>query len=87
MNSTNRNAAAEARSVPETDRVGGRVNRENSLTTGPVQGRRGGRRSRLKGERIEREVVSRHGAIGIKAERYGAPAMAGLGGPTARVRR
>ena len=70
MNSRNRNAAAEARGVPETDQLGGGVNWENSLTTGPVQGRRGGRRSRLKGDRIEREVVSRHAAIGIKAERY-----------------
>jgi len=70
MNSTNRNAAAEARGVPETDQLGGTVNRENSLTTGPVQGHRGGRRSRVKGDRIEREIVSRHAAIGIKAERY-----------------
>ena len=70
MHSKQRNAAAEARGVPETDQLGGRVNRENSLSTGPVQGRRGGRRSRLKGDRIEREVVSRHAAIGIKAERY-----------------
>jgi Holliday junction resolvase len=70
MNSTNRNAAAEARSVPETDQLGGRVNRENTLATEPVQGRRGGRRSRVKGDRIEREIVSRHAEIGIKAERY-----------------
>jgi Holliday junction resolvase len=70
MNSTNRNAAAEARGVPETDQLGGRVNRENSLATGSVQGRRGGRRSRVKGDRIEREIVSRHAEIGIKAERY-----------------
>jgi hypothetical protein len=70
MNSTKRNAAAEARGVPETDQLGGKVNRENSLTTEPVQGHRGGRRSRAKGDRIEREIVSRHAAIGIKAERY-----------------
>jgi hypothetical protein len=50
MNSTNRNAAAEARGVPETDQLEGKVNRENSLTTGPVQG--GGRRSRARGDRI-----------------------------------
>jgi len=54
MNSTNRNAAAEARGVPETDQLGGKVNRENSLASGPVQGQRGGRRSRAKGDRIER---------------------------------
>src|ERR1700736_2352361 len=60
MNSTNRNAAAEARGVPETDQLGGKVNRENSLTTELVQGQRGGRRSRAKGDRIEREIVSRH---------------------------
>jgi hypothetical protein len=70
MNSTNRNAAAEARGVSETDQLGGRVNRENSLTTEPVQGHRGGRRSRAEGDRIEHEIVSRHAAIGIKAERY-----------------
>jgi Holliday junction resolvase len=70
MNSGNRNAAAEARGVPETDQLGGRVNRENSLTTGPLQGQRGGRRARAKGDRIEREIVSRHSAIGVKAERY-----------------
>jgi Holliday junction resolvase len=70
MHSITRNAAVEARGVPETDQLGGRVNRENSLTTEPAQGHRGGRRSRVKGDRIEREIVSRHAAIGIKAERY-----------------
>jgi hypothetical protein len=70
MNPSNRNAAAEARGVPETDQLGGKVNRENSLTTEPVQGQCGGGRSRAKGDRIEREIVSRQAAIGIKAERY-----------------
>jgi hypothetical protein len=70
MNGTNRNAAAEARGVPETDQLGGKVNQENSLTSRPVQGDRGGRRSRAKGDRVEREIVCRHAAIGIKAERY-----------------
>jgi hypothetical protein len=70
MNPTNRNAAAEARGVPETDQLGGKANRENSLTTGSMQGQRGGDRSRAKGDRIEREIVSRHAAIEIKAERY-----------------
>jgi hypothetical protein len=70
MKSTNRNAAAEARGVPETDQLVGTVYRENSLTTGSVQGHRGGRRSRAKGDRIEREMVSRQSAIGVKAERY-----------------
>jgi Holliday junction resolvase len=70
MNSTNRNAAAEARGVPETDQLGGRVSRVNSLTTRSVQGQLGGRRSWAKGNRIEREIVSRHAVIGIKAERY-----------------
>src|SRR5262249_50845268 len=41
-----RKAAAEARGVPETDQL--------------FQGRRGGRRSRDKGDRIEREIVSRY---------------------------
>jgi hypothetical protein len=70
MNSSNKNAAAEARGVPETDQLGSRVNRKNSLESETVQGRRGGRRSRAKGDRIEREIVSPHTAIGIKAERY-----------------
>ena len=70
MTSIRRNAAVEVRGVPETDQLGGKVNRENSLTSPPVQGRRGGRRSRAKGDRIEREIVSRHAEIGIKAERY-----------------
>jgi hypothetical protein len=42
MHSTKKNAAAEARGVPETDQLGGKVIWENSLTSGPVQGRRGG---------------------------------------------
>ena len=77
MHSTNRNAAAEARGVPETDQLGGEVNRENSLTSRPVQGRRGGRRSRAKGDRIEREIVSRHAAIGVRAPLAGALVTAG----------
>jgi hypothetical protein len=59
MNSGNRNAAAEARGVPETDQLGGRVNRENSLISSPVQAQRGEHRWRAKGDRIEREIVSR----------------------------
>jgi hypothetical protein len=59
MHSINRNAAAEARGVPETDQLGGKVNRENSFASRPVQGQPGGRR-------IEREIVSRHAAIGMK---------------------
>jgi hypothetical protein len=31
---------------------------------------RGGCRSRAKGDRIEREIVERHRALGIRAERY-----------------
>ena len=49
MKATNRNAAAEERGVPEIDR------RENSLTSRPVQGPHGCRRSRIKGDRIERD--------------------------------
>jgi hypothetical protein len=59
MYSTNRNAAAEARGIPETDQLGGTVERENSLTSGSVQVRRGGHRSRAKGNRTDREIVSR----------------------------
>ena len=70
MHSKKRNAAAEARGVREIDHLGGKVNQENSLKPTHVQGQRGGRRSRAKGDRIEREIVARHAAIGIKAERY-----------------
>jgi hypothetical protein len=65
-----RKAAAKARGVPETGQLGGKVNRENRLTSRRVQGQRGGRRSRAKGDRIEREIVSRHATIQIRAERY-----------------
>jgi hypothetical protein len=46
------------------------LDRENSLTPRHLQGQRGARRSRAKGDRIERKIVSRHAAIGIKTERY-----------------
>jgi Holliday junction resolvase len=46
------------------------LNGEKNSLTPSVQGRRGGRRPRAKGDRIEREIVSRHTKIGIKAERY-----------------
>jgi hypothetical protein len=62
-------AAHEARCAPETDQLG-RVNRENGLASGTVEGQRGRHRSRAKGDRIEREIVSRHAAIRIKAKRY-----------------
>jgi hypothetical protein len=55
-----RNAVAKARGVPETDQLGGKVNRENSLTSGLVQRQRDGRRLRAKGDRIEREIVRGH---------------------------
>src|SRR5438067_342401 len=32
--------------------------------------RKGGRASRDKGNRVEREIVDRHRALGVKAERY-----------------
>jgi Protein of unknown function (DUF3102) len=51
--------AHEARSTPETDQLGSRVNRGNSLTSSPVQAQRGEHRWRAKGDRIEREIVSR----------------------------
>jgi hypothetical protein len=70
MNSTNRNAAAEARGVPETDQLGGKVDRENSLGTESRQPRRGGRRSRDKGNRVEREIVGLHLEVSVHAERY-----------------
>ena len=61
-------AAHDTRGV--TNQLGGKVNRENRRTYRRVHGQRAGRRSRAKGDRIEREIVSRHAAIGIKAERY-----------------
>ena len=55
------------------DRPEGRVqsspNRNRKQTRRDGQAR-GGRRSRDKGNRVEREIVSRHAAIGVKAERY-----------------
>jgi hypothetical protein len=42
----------------------------DSTTTIANQARRGGRRSRDKGNRVEWEIVDRHTALGIKAERY-----------------
>lgn len=57
MNSTNRNAAA-TRGVPETDMLVGRVDRQNSLTTGSVQGHRGGVGPGSRANRMTREIVS-----------------------------
>jgi hypothetical protein len=68
MKSTNRNAAT-VHGVPETDQLGGKVNQENSLTSKAVQAQRGGRRSRAKGGRIEREIVALHLGLGIHSER------------------
>jgi hypothetical protein len=71
VGSRSRNAASvEARGIPETDQLGGKVDRENSLTSESRQARRGGRGSRQKGNRIERELVDLHRALGIHAERY-----------------
>ena len=57
-------------SVRSTVKPPNALNRENSLTSRPVQSQRGGHRSQAKGDRIDREIVSRHAAIGIKAQRY-----------------
>jgi hypothetical protein len=70
MHSAKRNAAAEAHGVSETDQLGGKVIRENSLTCRPVQGRSGGRQPRAKGDDIKWEILSGHAAVRIKAERY-----------------
>jgi Holliday junction resolvase len=70
MHGTSRNAAAEARGVPKTDQLGSMVNRENSSRSRPAQGQRGGRSSRTKGARIERELVALHLQLGVHAERY-----------------
>jgi hypothetical protein len=50
-------AAHEARGAPQ-------------CCAGGTAGQRGGRRSRAKGNRIEREIVQRHFALGIQSERY-----------------
>ena len=65
-------AAAEARGVPEFNLLGGTVDRENSLTSASTQAtpRSGGAKHRQKGDRIERELVDRHKAVGVHAERY-----------------
>jgi hypothetical protein len=70
MRSRIENAAAEARGVTETDQLGGKVDRENSLGTESRQPRRGGRRSRDKGNRVEREIVGLHLEVSVHAERY-----------------
>jgi Holliday junction resolvase len=68
-NAGGRNAVAqEPHGASETDQF--EKVRENRVAPGTVGAQRGGRRSRAKGDRIEREIVSRHAAIGIKAERY-----------------
>src|SRR5262245_5039611 len=75
MHSTKRNAAAEARGVPVTDQLGGKVIWKNSLTSRSVQGRNGGREPRAKGEHLERGIVSRLKKLGSDA---GHPAILGF---------
>ena len=77
MASKNGNAAAaEARGVPEFDLLASGVDREtNSASaqaqaTAPRASRPGGARHRQKGNRTEREIVDRHKAVGVHAERY-----------------
>src|SRR5262249_35065312 len=71
MDAKRENAAAgEARGVPKIDQLGGTVSTETTAPSSASQARRGGRRSRDAGNRIERELVERHRAIGIKSERY-----------------
>jgi hypothetical protein len=66
----------EARSVPERDLLGSGVVREDrsisaeAQATAPRASPPGGARHRRKGDRIERELVDRHKALGIHAERY-----------------
>ena len=81
MASKNRNAAAaEARGAPDFDLLGGTINRENNSACALAQAapqvahpksiRAGGAKHRRKGDRLERELVDRHKAVGIHAERY-----------------
>jgi hypothetical protein len=70
MHSTKRNAAAEARGVPETDQLRGKVIWENSLTPRPVQGRSGGRQPRAKGDHIERAVACSYPVLKLAAAQF-----------------
>jgi hypothetical protein len=64
-------AAAEARGVPGSNLLGG-SDRENSLAPASAQAtpHSGGAKHRRKGDRLERELVDRHKAVGVHAERY-----------------
>ena len=65
-------AAAEARGVPGSNLLGGMVDRENNSARAHAQAspQAGGAKHRRKGNRIEREIVDRHKAAGVHAERY-----------------
>jgi hypothetical protein len=81
MASKNGNAAAaEARGAPDFDLLGGTINRENNSARAHAQAapqiahpkaiRAGGAKHRRKGDWLERELVDRHKAAGVHAERY-----------------
>ena len=69
-------AAVEARGDLEFDLLGSGVDRENksasaeAQATTPRASRPGGARHRRKSDRVEREIVDRHKAVGVHAECY-----------------
>jgi Holliday junction resolvase len=74
---SNGNAAADkARGDPELDLLARGVSRQNNpasaqaQATTPRASRPGGAKHRQKGDRTEREIVDRHKAAGVHAERY-----------------
>jgi Holliday junction resolvase len=69
-------AAAEARGAPGFDLLASGVAQENNSASAQAQAtasrasRPGGAKHRQKGDRTEREIVDRHKAVGVHAERY-----------------
>ena len=68
--------ADEARGVPEFDLLASGLDRENNSASAeeqaatPRASQPGGTRHRRKSDRVEREIVDRHKAVGVHAECY-----------------
>jgi Holliday junction resolvase len=54
----------------ETDQLEHLIASDAKSQSSKLQPRRGGRRHRVKGDRVERELVDRHKILGVHAERY-----------------
>jgi Holliday junction resolvase len=54
---------------PRSDRHGGAIEQDTTPKDTPAQ-RRAGAAPRRKGDRIERDLIKRHRAMGVHAERY-----------------